>query len=162
MPFDYEGNLWSALTEFSARVVQARVEADAEEDQDEQSSMGDMAVNGSKARRPGDGRGYGAYLQAVDDAVSMLVDRTAARRELRVKEGRMFSASNIDKLGTMADTVDEHGKAMQQHASDLRALVAGSQKPNGGNDVEGEQQKRLRLVAEAIETLALTTTILSS
>jgi hypothetical protein len=74
----------------------------------------------------------------------------------------MFSASNIDKLGTMADTVDEHGKAMQQHASDLRALVAGSQKPNGGNDVEGEQQKRLRLVAEAIETLALTTTILSS
>ncbi len=165
MPFDYEGNLWSAMTEFSARVVQARVDADAEEDRDEQqqSSMDNMMVSdAAKSRSLGNGRGYGAYLQAVDDAVSMLVTRTKARRELRVKEGRMFSAQNIDKLGTMADTVDEHGKAMQQHASDLRALVAGSQKPNGGNDVEGEQQKRRRLVAEAIETLALTTTILSS
>jgi hypothetical protein len=145
--------------------VQARVEADAEEDRNEQqrSSMNNMMVSdAAKSRSLGNGRGYGAYLQAVDDAVSMLVTRTKARRELRVKEGRMFSAQNIDKLGTMADTVDEHGKAMQQHAQDLRALVAGSQKPNGGNDVEGEQQKRLRLVAEAIETLALTTTILSS
>jgi hypothetical protein len=167
MPFDYEGNLRSALAEFSDRVVQGRVEDDIEEDQDadEGASMSieNMAGGDSaKSRSLGNGRGYGAYLQAVDDAVSMLVDRTKARRELRVKEGRMFSASNIDKLGTMADTVDEHGKAMQQHAQDLRALVAGSQKPNGGNDAEGEQQKRLRLVAEAIETLALTTTILSS
>ncbi len=162
MPFDYEGNLRSALAEFSDRVVQGRVEDDTEEDTDQQSLMGDMAVSGSKARRPGDGRGYGAYLQAVDDAVSMLVTRTKARRELRVKEGRMFSAQNIDKLGMMADTVDEHGKAMQAHASDLRALVAGSQKPLGAEAPEGEQQKRLRLVAEAIETLALTTTILSS
>jgi hypothetical protein len=159
MPFDYEGNLWSALTEFSARVVQARVEADKEEDQDEGAgSMDNMMVSGAaKSRSLGNGRGYGAYLQAVADAAKMLVTRTKARRELRVKAGRKLSAQDLDKLKELIELLKE----IDQVQGVLQDMVDEVDSPPSGQ-AEGEQQKRLRLVAEAIETLAMTTTILSS
>jgi HK97 family phage prohead protease len=138
IPYDYEGTLRAALEEFSARVLQGRLEEEAEEEAAAAGGVADaagvIAASGAKSRRLGDGRGFEAYLNAVGDAVEGAVGRTKSRHEMRTKEGRVLSTKNESAL---AD-ISKRARAM---ADEIDALLESNAKQPGGkawNDADLE------------------------
>lgn len=56
---------------------------------------------------------YSENLRIVVDAVRMLSDRTKARIDMRVKEGRVFSSANMTEMEDMASTLENMAKRMR-------------------------------------------------
>lgn len=71
---------------------------------------------------------FDAHVNAVRVDIAGLVDRLKARVDMRTKEGRVLSSSNVNSLNEHLNSIDNAISALQDSAADIRTL-ADSAKP---------------------------------
>lgn len=123
VPYDMAGAVNEAVAEFSSRLVASIMAEDAEEDSADGGTspgMGDMGMMSNGGKLEGKwtglvhGLAYAALLETVVDAAKGLTTRTRTRKELRTKEGRMLSGSNMDKLKSLRASLTDVASALDE------------------------------------------------
>jgi HK97 family phage prohead protease len=99
-----------------------------------------------------DGLPFNEHLEAVVDAVEEITKRAKARHEYRVKEGRVLSTANLDKIRRMHEAMTEM-MPMLQDLMDAGApkMPAEDEAPKAASEADMERLRlRLRITAAGL------------